>query len=230
MQLIIVLAIIVIIALFFVFNLQSVTLIFFGGVMTVKFPLAIWVLLFTLTGIISSLTLQFLYGFGRVSPQSRFKPSNTNSNPPQPFPSPRTPPRVERSPEVEQRPPIVSSTEADDWDIEVPPAQPTAPRNIDYVERRQVPEPSQTWERESRERGLETTEFPQPRREYIERRQVPEPQQDWENETRFGRLETTESVDTVIQQDLEKPKKNISVLVKILTNLLTQEIIILRNV
>jgi len=46
-------------------NLGVITLVFFGGIMTVKLPLAVWVLLFTLAGIISGLTLQFLYSFGR---------------------------------------------------------------------------------------------------------------------------------------------------------------------
>ncbi|MFN7338969.1 MAG: hypothetical protein ACK5TF_04590, partial [bacterium] len=46
-------------------NLGAITLVFFGGIMTVKLPLAVWVLLFTLAGIISGLTLQFLYSFGR---------------------------------------------------------------------------------------------------------------------------------------------------------------------
>ena len=38
-------------------NLGVITLVFFGGIMTVKLPLAVWVLLFTLAGIISGLTL-----------------------------------------------------------------------------------------------------------------------------------------------------------------------------
>jgi uncharacterized integral membrane protein len=82
-------------------NLQVVTLVFFGGIMTVKLPLAVWVLLFTLTGIISGLTLQFLYSFGRplAAPKASSRiPANPAVPPPSPRPTyiqdrPASPPR-----------------------------------------------------------------------------------------------------------------------------------------
>ncbi|GCL58711.1 hypothetical protein [Microcystis aeruginosa] len=69
-------------------NLGAITLVFFGGIMTVKLPLAVWVLLFTLAGIISGLTLQFLYSFGRPVAAPKASPRIAN-NPTVPPPSPR---------------------------------------------------------------------------------------------------------------------------------------------
>jgi hypothetical protein len=64
-------------------NLQGITLIFFGGVMTMTLPIAVWVLLFILAGIVSSLTLQFLYRFGRplARPADSPRPSRPSPNP-----------------------------------------------------------------------------------------------------------------------------------------------------
>lgn len=69
-------------------NLGVITLVFFGGIMTVKLPLAVWVLLFTLAGIISGLTLQFLYSFGRPLAAPKASPPIAN-NPTVPPPPPR---------------------------------------------------------------------------------------------------------------------------------------------
>jgi hypothetical protein len=60
-------------------NLAVITLVFFGGIMTVKLPLAVWVLLFTLAGIISGLTLQFLYSFGRPLAAPKASPRIANN-------------------------------------------------------------------------------------------------------------------------------------------------------
>jgi hypothetical protein len=71
-------------------NLGVITLVFFGGIMTVKLPLAVWVLLFTLAGIISGLTLQFLYSFGRPLASPKASPpiaNNPKVSPPSPRPT-----------------------------------------------------------------------------------------------------------------------------------------------
>ncbi|TRV06227.1 MAG: hypothetical protein EWV41_14415 [Microcystis wesenbergii Mw_MB_S_20031200_S109] len=103
-------------------NLGVITLVFFGGIMTVKLPLAVWVLLFTLAGIISGLTLQFLYSFGRPLAAPKASPRIGN-NPTVPPPSPR--------------PTYIQDTAAsapdndwerdrdDDWNFDAPPEKPT---------------------------------------------------------------------------------------------------------
>ena len=103
-------------------NLGVITLVFFGGMMTVKLPLAVWVLLFILGGIISGLTLQFLYSFGRPVAAPKASPRLAN-NPTVPSPSPR--------------PTYIQDTAAsapdndwerdrdDDWNFDPPPQKPT---------------------------------------------------------------------------------------------------------
>ncbi|TRU84457.1 MAG: hypothetical protein EWV54_17890 [Microcystis novacekii Mn_MB_F_20050700_S1D] len=103
-------------------NLAVIPLVFFGGIMTVKLPLAVWVLLFTLAGIISGLTLQFLYSFGRPLAAPKASPPIGN-NPTVPPPSPR--------------PTYIQDTAAsapdndwerdrdDDWNFDTPPEKPT---------------------------------------------------------------------------------------------------------
>ncbi|NCS04643.1 MAG: hypothetical protein GPJ06_22495 [Microcystis aeruginosa G13-11] len=103
-------------------NLGVITLVFFGGIMTVKLPLAVWVLLFTLAGIISGLTLQFLYSFGR------------------PLAAPKASPRIANNPKVSPpspRPTYIQDSAAsppdndwerdsgDDWNFDAPPEKPT---------------------------------------------------------------------------------------------------------
>ena len=103
-------------------NLGAITLVFFGGIMTVKLPLAVWVLLFTLVGIISGLTLQFLYSFGR------------------PLAAPKASPRIANNPKVSPpspRPTYIQDTtpsargndwerdSGDDWNFDTPPEKPT---------------------------------------------------------------------------------------------------------
>ncbi|MEG3437095.1 hypothetical protein V0288_08195 [Pannus brasiliensis CCIBt3594] len=136
-------------------NLQAITLIFFGGVMTVTLPIALWVLLFTGAGIISSLTLQFLYSFGR--PLAR--PREVDRTGPRPSPS-SIPPRQPYAINEDSRstvPPTVPpasrprddwerDSNADDWNVEVPPEQPTRiqePEIRDRVEdRTRIQEPA----------------------------------------------------------------------------------------
>jgi hypothetical protein len=103
-------------------NLQVITLVFFGGIMTVKLPLAVWVLLFTMTGIISGLTLQFLYSFGRplASPKAS---SRTPANP-------TAPPKSSRPTYIQDRSVSPSSNDwernsGDDWNLEASPEEAT---------------------------------------------------------------------------------------------------------
>ncbi|MBE9073138.1 hypothetical protein [Microcystis sp. LEGE 08355] len=99
-------------------NLGVITLVFFGGIMTVKLPLAVWVLLFTLAGIISGLTLQFLYSFGRPLAAPKTSPPIAN-NPKVPPPSPR-PTYIQDS---AASPPDNDweRDSGDDWNFDTPP-------------------------------------------------------------------------------------------------------------
>jgi len=107
-------------------NLGVITLVFFGGIMTVKLPLAVWVLLFTLAGIISGLTLQFLYSFGRPVAAPKASPRIGN-NPTVPPPSPRPTYIQDSAPS----PPLRRSSgqasndwerdSGDDWNFDTPP-------------------------------------------------------------------------------------------------------------
>jgi hypothetical protein len=103
-------------------NLAAITLVFFGGIMTVKLPLAVWVLFFTLAGIISGLTLQFLYSFGR--------PLAAPKAPPRVPSNPAVPPPSSRPTYIQDRPvsPPRSDWErdsGDDWNFDAPPEKPT---------------------------------------------------------------------------------------------------------
>ncbi|MCZ8250695.1 hypothetical protein [Microcystis sp. LE19-195.1E] len=103
-------------------NLGAITLVFFGGIMTVKLPLAVWVLLFTLAGIISGLTLQFLYSFGRPLAAPKASPPIAN-NPQVPPPSPRPTYIQDRA----ASPPgnDWERDSGDDWNFDTPPEKPT---------------------------------------------------------------------------------------------------------
>ena len=103
-------------------NLGAITLVFFGGIMTVKLPLAVWVLLFTLAGIISGLTLQFLYSFGRPLAAPKASPPIAN-NPQVPPPSPRPTYIQDRA----ASPPgnDWERDSGDDWNFDAPPEKPT---------------------------------------------------------------------------------------------------------
>jgi hypothetical protein len=103
-------------------NLGVITLVFFGGIMQVKLPLAVWVLLFTLAGIISGLTLQFLHSFGRPLAAPKASPRIAN-NPKVPPPSPR-PTYIQDS---AASPPgnDWERDSGDDWNFDAPPEKPT---------------------------------------------------------------------------------------------------------
>jgi hypothetical protein len=99
-----------------------ITLVFFGGIMTVKLPLAVWVLLFTLAGIISGLTLQFLYSFGRPLAAPKASPRIAN-NPTVPPPSPRPTYIQDTAPSARGN--DWERDSGDDWNFDTPPEKPT---------------------------------------------------------------------------------------------------------
>ncbi|MFM7903746.1 MAG: hypothetical protein ACKPA9_00800, partial [Microcystis sp.] len=101
-------------------NLGVITLVFFGGIMTVKLPLAVWVLLFTLAGIISGLTLQFLYSFGRPLAAPKASPRIAN-NPTVPPPSPRPTYIQDTAPSARGN--DWERDSGDDWNFDAPPLQ-----------------------------------------------------------------------------------------------------------
>jgi len=103
-------------------NLGVITLVFFGGIMTVKLPLAVWVLLFTLVGIISGLTLQFLYSFGRPLAAPKASPRIAN-NPTVPPPSPRPTYIQDTTPSARGN--DWERDSGDDWNFDTPPEKPT---------------------------------------------------------------------------------------------------------
>ena len=103
-------------------NLGAITLVFFGGIMTVKLPLAVWVLLFTLAGIISGLTLQFLYSFGRPLAAPKASPRIAN-NPTVPPPSPRPTYIQDTAPSARGN--DWERDSGDDWNFDTPPEKPT---------------------------------------------------------------------------------------------------------
>ncbi|PSF37649.1 hypothetical protein C7H19_08830 [Aphanothece hegewaldii CCALA 016] len=147
MRLIILLLLFIVIGVFVFSNLQSVTLIFFGGSMIARLPLSIWIVIFTGAGLIGSLVIQLL--------SNLFRPSRAKVEPFKPSPSPRpkqplNPLRSEtsfRSPSNTQdwnRSTYQSTppNEVDDWDIESPPVQTTPIRDYER-ERIQEKEPIQ---------------------------------------------------------------------------------------
>ncbi|MFM7279009.1 MAG: hypothetical protein ACKO1I_15475 [Microcystis aeruginosa] len=103
-------------------NLGVITLVFFGGIMTVKLPLAVWVLLVTLAGIISGLTLQFLYSFGRPLAAPKASPRIAN-NPTVPPPSPRPTYIQDTTPSARGN--DWERDSGDDWNFDTPPEKPT---------------------------------------------------------------------------------------------------------
>jgi hypothetical protein len=90
--------------------------------MTVKLPLAVWVLLFTLARIISGLTLQFLYSFGRPLAAPKASPPIAN-NPKVSPPSPRPTYIQDTTPSARGN--DWERDSGDDWNFDTPPEKPT---------------------------------------------------------------------------------------------------------
>lgn len=127
---------IVVVAVFF-FNRQPITLYFLGNsqdtaLLTFTLPLAVWILLFTLAGIVTSLLIQLLT-LGRNSPQSRT--GSGFRRPRQPFTPPRQPSGEFSARESEWE----RNLEDEGWNIEQPPAETTLPRyEENYTDKRPV--------------------------------------------------------------------------------------------
>ncbi len=131
MALILGLVVIGIVGLFLWQNLQLVTLVFFGGIMTLNLPIAVWVLSFILAGVISSLTLQFFFGFGRPAPRSSSRGSTAMPPSARPVDFPPPPPAYSAPKTDWERP------GGEDWDIDAPPDEPT------YIKNPAPPEPTE---------------------------------------------------------------------------------------
>jgi hypothetical protein len=133
MQLIIFLLLLGFTALFVAQNLQPIQLVFLGGILTLTLPLAFWLVLFILAGILTSLFLQIL-------PRAKSKPSQPSrdrfipsSPPPEPKSSRRVPPSQEKDPLF------------DDWEI----SQNSPPPEPREFPQRKVPEKPSTEEEAS---------------------------------------------------------------------------------
>lgn len=107
------------IGLLFWFNGQPITLYFLGNspqtaLFSLSWPLAVWILLFMLAGVITGLIIQIFHQFSAPSPsrrpRQRFEP-----------PSPRRSAFKTQKPDWEQEIP-------NEWDIEEPPETSTQPR------------------------------------------------------------------------------------------------------
>jgi hypothetical protein len=132
MKLIIFLVLLGLVGLFALQNLQVIQLVFFGGILTLKLPVIVWLILFTLAGLLTSLLLQVLTSYPRSSaPQVPPRPTVPPSPKPQPQPVYKT------------KDPIF-----DDWDLQQTspaPSPPTKETEIPEFPRRKVEEktPSQ---------------------------------------------------------------------------------------
>ncbi len=119
-------------------NQQSVTLYFLGtdvetALFTLKLPLAIWILIFTLAGIISSFFIQLFTRSSRVLAFN--KPQKSRPRSPEPPETPYQRPEPKKKSDWETPPPPEwenssdTEQEDDEWDIEEPPEENTIPRN-----------------------------------------------------------------------------------------------------
>lgn len=140
MRFIILVLLFIVIGVFVFSNLQPVTLVFFGGSMIAKLPLAIWIVSFTGAGLIGSLVIQVLSNLFRPvrARVDTFKPS--------PSPSPKKSSESKRRETTFRSSSSFSSTQPglnnssyqslptddiDDWDIESPPVQTTPIRDYE---------------------------------------------------------------------------------------------------
>lgn len=121
-------------------NQQPIALYFLGtdsqtALFSLQLPLGIWIVLFTLAGIITSLAIQFL----TRSPTSLSPKPSRNRRPPAPEP-PETPysrPEPQKSDWETSPPPEWEQSieeEEDEWDIEEPPTENTIPRQPNIVD------------------------------------------------------------------------------------------------
>ncbi len=117
-------------------NQQPITLYFLGtdaktALFSLQLPLGIWITLFIVAGIISSLLIQFLTRFPRSVATQR--PRNPRSRTPEPPETPYSRPDKPQKSDWETSPPPewennLQEEDDDEWDIEEPPVENTFPR------------------------------------------------------------------------------------------------------
>lgn len=121
-------------------NQQPITLYFLGtdsntALFSLQLPLGIWIILFTVAGIITSLLIQFLTRSPvSLSPKP---PRNRRPRTPEPPETPYSRPETKKSDWEKSPPPEWEQSieeEEDEWDIEEPPTENTIPRQPDKVE------------------------------------------------------------------------------------------------
>lgn len=113
---------------FFLQNSAPIALVFWSTIKTPSLPVAVWIVLFALAGMLSSLLLQMLSQYPKEVSSNRNYPREQVSYSNQ---APRSP-----SPETRNFQPIDSESspsdgvvdEDEDWDIEAPPKQATRPQ------------------------------------------------------------------------------------------------------
>lgn len=123
-------------------NQQAIALYFLGtdtqtALFSLKLPLGLWVILFTLAGVLTSLLMQVLTQFPRqVSPTPAAKPRPRPQDPPEtPYQRPETKTSDWESPPPPEWEDISQNDDDDDeWDIEQPPVEKTIPRRSSRVE------------------------------------------------------------------------------------------------
>ncbi|MDJ0728603.1 MAG: LapA family protein [Crocosphaera sp.] len=121
-------------------NRQPVTLYFLGtdantALFSLQLPLGIWIILFTIAGIITSLLIQFLTQSPRFLSSKR--PRNPRLRTQEPPETPYSRPEPQKSDWETPPPPEWENSvqeEEDEWDIEEPPLEKTIPRQPPTVE------------------------------------------------------------------------------------------------
>jgi uncharacterized integral membrane protein len=101
------------IVIFYLQNQQSIALIFYGIAIPIHFPVAVWVLLSLLAGIVTSILLQILNGFGRSKSKEREAVRKT-----EPSRNSKTTvkPKQTRFQKIENKPPERPIKEELEWD------------------------------------------------------------------------------------------------------------------
>jgi hypothetical protein len=115
---------------FFLQNSAPISLVFWGTIKTPSLPLAVWILLFALAGIVSSLFIQLLSQKPREVTGKGNYPRDAAPYIPEPRPSPSP---EQRKPETREEVRNISGTspsewetgDDEDWDLEEPPKETT---------------------------------------------------------------------------------------------------------
>lgn len=118
MKFFILLVLLGLLGMFLVQNLQLMPLQFFGGILSLTLPIGVWIILFALAGLITSLLLQFLASSFRASGRV---PPRAVAPPPTPL-QPEPPRSFQAEPPYRERDPLF-----DDWGEGSPPVSPPQP-------------------------------------------------------------------------------------------------------